>query len=50
MYVIILNTLMMASNQYQLNENLVRLFKVLNLIFTIIFNVEMILKLIALEN
>jgi hypothetical protein len=49
LYTIVMNTVVMASNQYQMNIYMARLFKVLNLIFAIIFNFEMISKLIALE-
>ena len=47
---IVVNILVMASNCYQLNENIRSLFKVLNFIFSVIFNTEMILKLVALEH
>ena len=50
LYVIVANTMVMASNQYQLNEVTRRVFKFLNMIFSIVFNMEMILKLLALEN
>ena len=49
LYTIVMNTVVMASNQYQMNIYMRRLFKVLNYIFAIIFNFEMISKLIALE-
>jgi voltage-gated sodium channel type II alpha len=50
LYTIVANTIVMASNQYQLNHVFRKIFKVLNMIFSIIFNTEMILKLLALEN
>ena len=46
---VVINVLCMASKSYQINSSLALTLKSLNAIFTLIFNLEMILKLIALK-
>lgn len=49
MFVIILNTIVLSMDKYpEYNQTILRLFKVLNYIFTVIFTFEVVVKMIAL--